>query len=252
MDLEPLWKEYKENGSVAARNKLLAEYTPLVRYTAQRMAINLPKSVQLGDLIGVGVMGLIKAVESFDATREVKFETYATHKIRGAILDDLREQDWVPRSIRQKSKMLKNAYVELEKKMGRTPYDNEVAEYLNLEPSEFEELLGDIAPTTIVSLNEVIFTGEGAEAREVSLIDTIEDKDAENPLDRLSLEETKKILAEALLALPENERQIIALYHYEELTLKEIGIAMNLTESRISQIHSKAMLKLKAKLQLKM
>ena len=251
MDLETLWTEYKESGSTKARDKLLAEYTPLVRYTAQRMAINLPKSIQLGDLIGVGVMGLIKAVESFDSNREVKFETYATHKIRGAILDDLREQDWIPRSIRQKSRALKNAYVELEKEIGRTPYDNEVAEHLNLKPAEFEELLSEIAPTTVVSLNEIIFNNYG-ETTNMSLIDTIEDKSAENPLDRLGMEDTKKTLAKALMELPENERHVIALYHYEEMTLKEIGIAMNITESRVSQIHSKAMLKLRAKLQLKM
>ncbi len=251
MDIETLWTEYKDHNSATARDKLLAEYTPLVRYTAQRMAINLPKSVQLGDLIGAGVIGLIKAVESFDATKEVKFETYATHKIRGAILDDLREQDWIPRSIRQKAKMVKNAYAELEKEIGRTPYDNEVAEHLNLKPIEFEELLNEVAPTAIVSLNEVISDNYG-ESTNTSLIDTLEDKDAENPLDRLGLEETKKTLANALLSLPENERHVIALYHYEELTLKEIGIAMNITESRVSQIHSKAMIKLKAKLLLKM
>ena len=251
MDLETLWTDYKEHASMAARNKLLAEYTPLVRYTAQRMAINLPKSVQLGDLIGAGVMGLIKAVESFDAGREVKFETYATHKIRGAILDDLREQDWVPRSIRQKARMVKNAYTQLEKEIGRTPYDNEVAEHLNLMPSEFEDLLSEVAPTTIVSLNEIISDNYG-ESTGTTLIDTLEDKEAENPLDRLGMEEAKRILAGALMDLPENERHVIALYHYEEMTLKEIGIAMNLTEGRVSQIHSKAMLKLRAKLQLKL
>ncbi len=251
MDLDTLWTEYKEHGNAAARNKLLAEYTPLVRYTAQRMAINLPKSVQLGDLVGIGVIGLIKAVESFDAAKDVKFETYATHKIRGAILDDLREQDWIPRSIRQKAKMVRNAYAELEKEIGRTPYDNEVAEHLNLKPAEFEDILSEVAPTTIVSLNETLSDNYG-ELTDTSLIDTLEDKTVENPLDRLGLEETKKTLAEALLSLPENERQVIALYHYEEMTLKEIGVAMNLTESRVSQIHSKAMLKLKAKLLLKM
>jgi len=251
MEIETLWTEYKEHGSTTARDKLLAEYTPLVRYTAQRMAINLPKSVHLGDLIGAGVMGLIKAVESFDATKEVKFETYATHKIRGAILDDLREQDWIPRSIRQKAKMVKNAYAELEKEIGRTPYDNEVAERLKLKPVEFEDLLNEVAPVTVISLNEMVSDGQG-EFTNTSLIDTLEDESAENPLDRLGLEETKKILTDALLSLPENERQVIALYHYEEMTLKEIGIAMNITESRVSQIHSKAMLKLKAKLLLKM
>ena len=251
MDLETLWIEYKEHDSQTARDKLLAEYTPLVRYTAQRMSINLPKSVHLGDLIGAGVMGLIKAVESFDSGREVKFETYATHKIRGAILDDLRQQDWIPRSIRQKARMIKNAYTELEKEMGRTPYDNEVAEHLNLKPAEFEDLLSEVAPTTIVSLNEVMSDNYG-ESTNITLIETIEDTTVENPLDRLSMEEAKKILADALMALPENERQVIALYHYEEMTLKEIGVAMNLTEGRVSQIHSKAMLKLKAKLQLQL
>jgi len=251
MDMESLWIDYKEHGSTSARDKLLAEYTPIVRYTAQRMAINLPKDVQLGDLIGAGVMGLIKALESFDATRDVKFETYATHKIRGAILDDLREQDWVPRSIRQKARTVKNAYIELEKEIGRTPYDSEVAAHLNLKPAEFEELLSEIAPTSIVSLNEVILNNYG-ETMNMSFIDTIEDEDAENPLDRLGAEDVKNILAKALMELSENERHVIALYHYEELTLKEIGIAMNITESRVSQIHSKAMLKLKAKLQLKM
>jgi RNA polymerase sigma factor for flagellar operon FliA len=214
------------------------------------MAVNLPSSIQLGDLVGAGVMGLIKAVESFDTAKEVKFETYATHKIRGAILDDLREHDWIPRSIRQKSRMVKNAYAELEREIGRTPYDNEVAEHLNLKPMEFEELLSEVAPTTIVSLNEIIPNGY-SESAETSLIETLEDKSIESPLDRLSMEEIKNILAKSLMELPENERQVIALYHYEELTLKEIGIAMNLTESRVSQIHSKAMLKLKAKLQLK-
>jgi len=251
MDLEALWTDYKDHGNQASRDKLLAEYTPLVRYTAQRMSINLPKSVQLGDLIGAGVMGLIKAVESFDSGREVKFETYATHKIRGAILDDLREQDWIPRSIRQKARMIKNAYTELEKEIGRTPYDNEVAEHLNLEPAEFEDLLSEVAPTTIISLNEVMSDNYG-ESTNVALIDTIEDTSVINPLDRLGMEEAKKILAGALMALPENERQVIALYHYEEMTLKEIGVAMNLTEGRVSQIHSKAMLKLKAKLQLQL
>lgn len=251
MDLEILWKDYKEHNGAKERDKLLAEYTPLVRYTAQRMAIGLPKSIQLNDLVGAGVIGLIKAVESFDTDRDVKFETYATHKIRGAILDSLRAQDWVPRLIRQKAKMVKNAYAELEKEIGRTPYDSEVAEHLNLKPSEFEDLLSEVAPTTIVSLNDVISNNYG-ESTDISLIDTLEDKDLENPLDRLGMEEAKKVLAEALLALPENERHVIALYHYEEMTLKEIGIAMNLTESRVSQIHSKAMLKLKAKLLLKM
>lgn len=250
LDLDALWADYKLNGSQLAKDKLLAEYTPLVRYTAQRMAVNLPKSVELGDLIGAGVMGLIRAVETFDPGLGFKFETYATHKVRGAILDDLRALDWVPRSVRQKSRRLQQAYGELEQDLGRMPYDDEVAERLGVGMAEFESMLSEVAPTTIVSLEEMM-PDHGGDSRSMTLLDTVEDPNGINPLHELGLQETKRILAEAIAELPEKEKLVIALYHYEELTLKEIGEVLGITESRVSQIHSKAMLKLKSRVHAK-
>ncbi|HSQ41540.1 MAG TPA: FliA/WhiG family RNA polymerase sigma factor [Fibrobacteraceae bacterium] len=246
MDLNQLWKEYKEQGNQQAKDKLLAEYAPLVRYTAQRMAVNLPKSVEVGDLIGTGVIGLIKAVESFDLSLGFKFETFATHKVRGAILDDLRALDWVPRSVRQKSRKLQQVYADLEQRLGRMPYDDEVAVELGLSMAEFEDLLSDVATTTIISLDESL-SEMGGDAKTLTVLDTIEDPQGTNPLKEMGFQETKRILKEAIGDLPEKERLVVALYHYEELTLKEIGEVLGITESRVSQIHSKAMMKLRAR-----
>lgn len=250
VDLDALWTEYKQQGSQRAKDKLLAEYTPLVRYTAQRMAVNLPKSVEIGDLIGAGVLGLIRAVETFDLSLGYKFETYATHKVRGAILDDLRAMDWVPRSVRQKSRRLLQAYSELEQDLGRVPYDDEVAGHLGVGMAEFEDLLSEVAPTTIVSLEETL-PDQSGESKSLTMLDTIADPNGVNPLHELGFQETKRILSEAIAELPEKEKLVIALYHYEELTLKEIGEVLGITESRVSQIHSKAMLKLKARVHAK-
>ncbi len=245
--LEELWADYKKNGNQLAKDKLLAEYSGLVRYTAQRVGINLPPSVELADLIGSGVVGLIRAVELFEPERGLKFETFATHKIRGAILDELRALDWVPRSVRQKSKSLQKAYAQLELQLGRMPYDDEVAEHLGMSLKDFEDMLSDVAPTTILSLEESM-PDRGDDAKSLTLIDTIEDPQGSNPLKELGYQEVKRILKDSIGQLPEREKLVIALYHYEELTLKEIGEVLNLTESRVSQIHSKAMLKLKSKL----
>lgn len=246
LDLESLWKEYKETGNQLAKDKLLAEYSPLVKYTAQRMAVNLPRSVEIGDLIGAGVMGLIKSVETFDPSMGFKFETFATHKVRGAILDDLRALDWVPRSVRQKSRKVQAVYSHLEQSLGRVPYDDEVADELGISMSEFEDLLSDVAPTTIISLEEGLPDRSG-ESKSLTVLDTIEDPQGTDPLKELGYQETKRILKEAIADLPEKEKLVIALYHYEELTLKEIGEVLGITESRVSQIHSKAMLKLRGK-----
>jgi len=246
VDLNQLWNDFKQQGSQVAKDKLLAEYAPLVKYTAQRMAVNLPKSVELGDLIGTGVLGLIKAVETFDLSLGFKFETFATHKIRGAILDDLRALDWVPRSVRQKSRKMQQTYALLEQRLGRMPYDDEVAAELGVNMSEFEDMLSDIATTTIVSLDEAI-PDAGGESKTLTVLDTIEDPHGSNPLKEMGFQETKRILKDAIGELPEKERLVIALYHYEELTLKEIGEVLGITESRVSQIHSKAMLKLRSK-----
>lgn len=246
VDLNKLWSEYKEQGSQLAKDKLLAEYAPLVRYTAQRMAVNLPRSVDVEDLFGTGIIGLIKAVESFDPALGWKFETFATHKVRGAILDDLRAQDWVPRSVRAKSRTMQKTYAQLEQSLGRVPYDDEVAAELGVSMSEFEDMLSEVAPTTIISIDEVLHDTSG-DSKTLTVIDTIEDPHGANPLKDMGFQETKNILKGAIGELPEKERLVIALYHYEELTLKEIGEVLGITESRVSQIHSKAMLKLRAR-----
>ncbi|MBD3345483.1 MAG: FliA/WhiG family RNA polymerase sigma factor [Chitinivibrionales bacterium] len=246
-NIEALWKEYRETESKIAKDKLLVEYAHLVKYVAYRLAVNLPASVDKNDLIGSGIMGLVKAVETFDPERGFKFETYAGHKIRGAILDELRALDWVPRSVRQKSKDLQRVYSKLENELGRMPYDDEVCQEMGVSMKEYEELLSEVTPTTILSLEEAMPNRE-ADSKEIKLIDTIENPGSENPLKALGFAEIKNILKETIANLPEKERLVVALYHYEELTLKEIGVVLEISESRVSQIHSKAILKLRGRL----
>jgi RNA polymerase sigma factor FliA len=245
--LDNLWREFKESGSKIAKDKLLVEYAHLVKFIANRLAINLPPSVDRNDLISSGVLGLIKAVETFEPERGFKFETFAGHKIRGAILDELRALDWVPRSVRQKSRDLQRVYARLENQLGRIPYDDEVCDELHVSMAEYEELLSEVTPTTIISLEEAM-PERGSDAKELKIIDSIEDPGSDNPLKELGFTEVKEILKETIANLPEKEKLVIALYHYEELTLKEIGVVLDITESRVSQIHSKAILKLRAKL----
>jgi RNA polymerase sigma factor for flagellar operon FliA len=245
--LDNLWKEFKETGSKVAKDKLLLEYAPLVKYIAQRIAVNLPSSVDRDDLVSSGILGLVKAVETFEPERGFKFETYAGHKVRGAILDDLRAMDWIPRSVRQKSRELQRTYAKLENELGRMPYDDEVCKELNISLKEFEDMLSEVTPATLVSLEEAM-PDRDAESKEIRIIDTITDPGSENPLRELGFNEVKDILKEAIAGLPEKEKLVIALYHYEELTLKEIGVVLDISESRVSQIHSKVILKLRSKL----
>lgn len=245
--IETLWKEYKETGSKVAKDKLLVEYAPLVKYIAGRLAVNLPSSVDRTDLTSAGILGLIKAVETFEPERGFKFETYAAHKIRGAILDELRALDWVPRSVRQKARDLQKIYAKLENELGRLPYDDEVCRELGVSMKEYEEMLSDVAPATLISLEEAM-PDRSSDSKELRVIDTIEDPGSNNPLKELGFAEVKNILKDAIANLPEKEKLVVALYHYEELTLKEIGVVLDITESRVSQIHSKAILKLRSRL----
>ncbi len=247
LELENLWREFKETGSQAAKDKLLVEYSHLVKYTTQRLAINLPPSVDRDDLYGAGILGLIKAVDTFEPERGFKFETYAGHKIRGAILDELRALDWVPRSVRQKARDLQRTFTRMENALGRAPYDDEVCDELGVSMEEYEQILAEVTPATIVSLDETT-SDAFSDAKEVRMIDQVEDVESANPLKEMGVDELKEILKDAIVGLPESERVVVALYHYEELTLKEIGVVLNLTESRVSQIHSKAMMKLRARL----
>jgi RNA polymerase sigma factor for flagellar operon FliA len=244
--LEQLWKEWKVDGSRKAKDRLLAEYAGLARQTAQRVAVGLPSHVEMGDLVGAGVMGLIRAVETFEPEREIKFETYAVHKIRGAILDELRSLDWVPRSVRQKGRSLQKAYSEMSGLLGRAPYDDEVAQHLGLTLVEFEELLSEVAPLTVLSLDEQDGLGDDAPA----LSETIADPQAANALADIEEGQSKALLREAISGLPAKERLVVSMYHFEELNFKEIGKVMGVTESRVCQIHSKAIVKLRARVRL--
>lgn len=245
--LDKLWQEYKRTDSKLAKDKLLVEYAYLVKYISSRLMLNLPSSVDRNDIISSGVMGLIKAVETFDPSRGFKFETYAGHKIRGAILDELRALDWVPRTIRQKSRELQRVYARLENKLGRMPYDDEVCEEMKISMKEFENLLTEVTPTTIISLEETMSSNRG-DSKDIRILDTVESPGNESPLKEMSFNELKDLLKDTISNLPEKEKLVIALYHYEELTLKEIGAVLDITESRVSQIHSKAIIKLRSKL----
>lgn len=246
-EIELLWLELKNEQSIEARDKLILHYSPLVKYVAGRVSANLPQNIESGDLVSYGIFGLIDAIEKFDLARKIKFETYAMSRIKGAIIDELRSLDWVPRSVRHKSKELENAYIELENKFKRVPTDEEVAEALNITIKDLHDLLTKISYTSVVALEELWTVGSDKDDT-VSLIDTVKDKTGADPSEIFEISETKEILAEAIERLPEREKIVIALYYYEGLTLREIGEVLGVTESRVSQLHTKAIIRLKAKL----
>ena len=237
------WSRYLKDHDPDSRRQLLSRYLPLVRNVAGRMAINFPRSVELCDLINTGVIGLIEAFHNFDPDRGVKFETYAVPRIRGAILDELRSLDWVPRSTRAKAREIERALVAFENENGRPPTDEELAAILGLTVDELHLSLEDVSKTTLLSLDELIFREE--DNRQVPRIETVEDEGANIILRNLERSELQAYLVIAIDRLTEQEKLVIALYYFEELTLKEIGEVMKISESRVSQIHTKAVLKLR-------
>ncbi|RJQ54294.1 MAG: RNA polymerase sigma factor WhiG [Actinobacteria bacterium] len=246
-EIKTLWTEYKEEDSQDARDKLILHYSPLVKYVAGRISANLPQNVDTADLISYGIFGLIDAIEKFEPSREIKFETYAIARIKGAIIDELRSLDWVPRSVRHRARQLEKAYIDLENQHKRVPTDEEVAAYMEISVQDLQDLLTQISSTSIVALEELWSVG-GDKDDKVSLIDTIEDTSSQDPSLMFEFAEIKEVLAGAIDRLPEREKMIIALYYYEGLTLREIGEVLGVTESRVSQLHTKAILRLKTKL----
>jgi RNA polymerase sigma factor for flagellar operon FliA len=238
-----LWREWKELGKPEAKQALIEAYLPLVDYVSGRMSIGLPKTVSREDLASYGVLGLIDATEKFDYQRGLQFETYASWRIRGAIIDGLRQGDWVPRSVREKAKKIEEAYQKLEQQYMRSVTDAEMSEYLQVSESEFQQMLQDIAITTVCSIDEPI-REEEAETRLSLLVDE-KSKNPEYKVDEFFLKET---LAKAIERLTEKERIVISLFYYEDLSLSEIAEVMNLSPSRISQLHSKAILRLRGAL----
>ncbi|MDX9856330.1 MAG: FliA/WhiG family RNA polymerase sigma factor [candidate division Zixibacteria bacterium] len=238
------WVRYQKNPTDESRQRLLNTYLPLVRNVAARMAMGFPRSVELSDLINTGVIGLIEAFGHFDPARGVKFETYAVPRIRGAILDELRALDWVPRSTRAKSREIDRAMTSLENELGRPPEKSELAAHLNITVEELHVALDDVSSTNMLSLDEIIYPDD--DNRQVPRIETITDQNGNSVLGEIEKGELRSFLVVAMDRLTEQEKLVIALYYYEELTLKEIGEVMSISESRVSQIHTRAVKKLRS------
>lgn len=247
IELKDLWRRYRGTGDERARERLVVAYAPLVKYVAGRMASGLPAHVDEADLISYGLVGLISAIERFEPDREIKFETYAIPRIRGAIIDELRALDWVPRSVRARAREIERANVKLEHKYQRAPTDEEMAAELGIGIEEFQESLVQISNSTIAALDE-LWTVSDASGDQVSLLDTLQDPDAPDPARVMDQTDLKDRVADAIARLPEREKLVIALYYYENLTLREIGEVLGVTESRISQLHTKAVLRLRSRM----
>jgi RNA polymerase sigma factor FliA len=248
VEAQALWRSYRTRpGDKALRDRLILTYAPLVKYVAGRLGSGLPAHVDEEDLVSYGLLGLIGAIERYDPDRDVKFETYAITRIRGAIIDELRSLDWVPRSVRARAREIERAIAALEAKLHRPPTDEEIAGQVGITVDELEDSLTDISRSSIAALDE-LWTVGGSGGDQVALIDTIEDADAPAPDSALAATELKEALGEAITRLPEREKLVVTLYYYEELTLREIGEVLGVTESRVSQLHTKAILRLKARL----
>jgi len=248
IELQDLWRRYKSTSDERARERLVVAYSPLVKYVAGRMSSGLPGHVEEGDLISYGLGGLISAIERFDLAREIKFETYAITRIRGAIIDELRNLDWVPRSVRARARQIERVNMKLEARFQRAPSDEEMAGELEVTLDQFQESLLQISNSTIVALDE-LWNVQDATGDQVSLLDTLPDRDAPDPEQIIDQSELRDRIADAIAALPEREKLVVALYYYENLTLREIGEVLGVTESRVSQLHTKAVLRLRSKLQ---
>jgi len=228
------------------REEAIKRYSPMIKYVANRIAMRLPPHIEVDDLISVGVLGLMDAITKYDSSRGAKFKTYAEFRVRGAILDELRAMDWVPRSIRQKASNVDKVVQGLQAKLSRVPEDEEVAKEMGLSLDQFHDTLNETKSIPIFSLEDLGIAKESGEQQ--SLLDCLAGKADADPQTQVRLVELKEIIAKAIDALPEKERLMVSLYYYEELTMKEIGAVLEITESRVSQIHSKAVYRLRTKL----
>jgi RNA polymerase sigma factor for flagellar operon FliA len=243
---EELWIEYRRGRDPKIREVFVKKYAPLIKYVAGKVAVGMPHSVEFDDLVGFGVFGLLDAIDKFDPDKGVKFKTYAVTRIRGAIFDELRSIDWVPRSVRQKTKEVEEAIGSLEAQLGRTATDQEIAASLGMDEDEFSKIMIKISSTSILSLNDVWFSGDDND--KVTIEASIESPASLNPDIIVEKDEIRRVIINAINELPDKEKKILVLYYYEDLTLKEIGQVLEVTESRVSQLHTKAILRLRAKL----
>ncbi len=242
VDREKLWEEYSKNPTQELREKLIVEYAPLVRVVAGRLSMYLGYNVEYDDLVSYGIFGLIDAIDKFDLGKDVKFETYASLRIRGAILDQIRKMDWIPRTVRQKQKKIEEAIKIVETRTGKNASDEEIARQLGIAGDELNEWQSQLKVTNVVSLNE--FVEQGGEP----VMDAQNNSHFVQPEEAVAEEELKKVLEETMELLTEKEQKVILLYYYEELTLKEISNILEVSESRVSQLHTKALLKMRRKM----
>jgi len=248
VELRDLWRRYKTDGDEGARERLVVAYSPMVKFVAGRLGAGLPSHVEDADLISYGLVGLIGAIERFEPERGIKFETFAMTRIRGAIIDELRSLDWVPRSVRSRAREIETAQAKLEHELQRAPTEAELAAKLNMTEEELQSALLEIANSSVYALDE-LWTVSDSSGDQVSLLDTIADERAADPQEAFASTEVKDLLTEAISGLPEREQLVVALYYYENLTLREIGEVLGVTESRVSQLHTKAVMRLKSSLQ---
>lgn len=245
-ELGRLWEEFKRSASPQARERLILHYAPLVKYVASRVATGLPASVEQADLVSYGMFGLIDALDKFELARGNKFETYAIPRIKGAIIDELRAMDWVPRSVRFKAREIEKAYANLEAMLKRAPTEREVAERLGISVSELHDIISQVSFVSVLQLDELLAVG-GDRGEQVSLMDTLADRGTD-PTTGLESQETRGLLAAAINSLSEREKIVVTLYYFEGLTLAEIGEILGVTESRVCQIHTKAVHQLRLQL----
>ncbi|MDQ4143195.1 MAG: RNA polymerase sigma factor WhiG [Actinomycetota bacterium] len=241
------WEDYKRDATRSAREVLILNYSPLVKYVAGRVAVGLPANIEQADLVSYGIFGLIDAIEKYELDRGIKFETYAISRIRGAIIDELRAIDWVPRSVRYKAREVEKAYTALENKLKRPPSDAEIAGEMDISIEDLNNIYTQLSSVSLVALDELMSV-DGGQGDKLSLVETLEDTRTTGPVESIETAEMKNILTGAINRLPEREKIVITLYYYEGLTLAEIGKVLGVTESRICQMHTKAVLAMKGKI----
>jgi RNA polymerase sigma factor FliA len=240
------YKTAKAKDRMRMRDHLIRKYTPLVRLVANRMIRRLPPQIEIADLINTGVLGLIDAIDKFDPSRDIKFETYAEFRIRGAILDELRSLDWVPRSIRQKIHEMRRAIEKVENRKKDAAEDEEIAAEMGLTLPEYQEVLSKAGGVSLISFEDLGYTSSSGQRRDP--LEYFKEPHSENLITLLNLQDVRQLLAQTIDELPKNERFVVSMYYFDELTMKEIGLVLGITESRVSQIHNKAVIRLKTKL----
>ncbi|MEZ0108385.1 RNA polymerase sigma factor for flagellar operon FliA [Catenulispora sp. EB89] len=248
--LDILWDDFKRTGDLGLRERLILHYSPLVKYVAGRVRVGLPGALDSADFVSSGIFGLIDAIERFEPHRHVKFETYAIARIRGAIIDELRALDWIPRSLRQKAREIEQASVRLEQEFGRTPSEAEIARELGIGLGELRQIFSKLSLVNVAALDELLALPTQSGDR-IPLMETLEDGDAPDPVALFEVQETRALLARAVNSLPERDKTVVTLYYFEGMTLAQIGEVLGVSESRVCQIHTKAVLTLRGKLSAK-